>query len=260
MLVKIFSNFSRYEITVLEGVCKRFRFVCRSNDVWKKFLMTSQGIHLPKKVSKKLAFQYMWANSIIIGKERWYPVMLPDLATYEQELRKEEMQKSAAASQSKLVVYHRLNPVYPFATKCINDEGNSAMVQMVQLLFDYFRHIDEMIPEEREGFYDYQDCFIRDGRTCIMWANYVNKSSVSMEILYNLESCSFLNPSVAIKVDSSGNRINLDGVNYRLNADLFYQIKAIIDKSRNYAYYPCNHGCMIHDADAKSFPYSRTRP
>jgi hypothetical protein len=257
ILVKICSNLSPYEITILEGVCKTFEIVCCSDEVWQEFLMISPGIILPKERRKKAAFQYMWANSIIVGKERWYPVVLPDLAKYEDELRKEEMQQSAAASESKFVVYHRLNPMYPLTTKCINNE-DPAMVKIVQLVFDQFGYIDELTPEDRGGFHDHEDLFIRDARTCILWSCYVNKRNVLSEVVYNLESLSILNPDNNIGVDFSGNRTNLDGANYRLNKDLFHQIKAIVDKSRNYANYSCNHGCTIDDAYTSSFPYARS--
>ena len=252
MLFKIFSNFSPYELTILAGVCKKFRTVCRSDKVWEKFVMGTPGI-LPKKGSKISVFQHMWANSIIIGKERWYPVVLPDLAEYDAELRKEEMQQCGQAS--KLDVYHRLNPTYPLTTDCINSE-DPAMLKIVQLLFDYFGYVDELTPDERQGMYDYEEYFVRDARTCILWSSYVNKCDVLHEILHNLESKSILNPDNGVDVDLSGDRINLDAANYRLNEDLFSQIKAIVDKSRNYAIYRCNNGSTIID-DTTIFPYSR---
>ncbi len=232
----------------------RFRRVCRSDEVWQEFL---PGIPPPEEGRKKVAFEYMWANSVIVGEERWYPVDLPDLAKYEDELRKEEMQQSAGASESKLVVYCRLNPMYPLTTKCINDQ-DPAMVKIVQLVFDQFGYTDELAPEDRGGFHDYDDYFIRDARTCILWSRYANKRSVLLEVVYNLESVSILNPSDNIDVDFSGNRKNLDSANYRLSEDLFCQIKAIVDKSRKYANYSCNYGCTVNDAYTFSFPYARS--
>ena len=254
ILVKIFSNFSPHELMIYACVCKKFRTVCRSDQLWEKFVMTIPGI-LPKEGNKISVFQHMWANSIIIGKERWYPVKLPDLAAYDAKLRKEEMQQCGEASEAALAVYHRLNPMYPLTTDCINNE-KPAMVEIVQLLFDYFGYVDKLTPEERQGMYDYEEYFVRDARTCNLWSHYVSKPEALLEILNNLESTSILNPDITIEVDLSGNRINLDAANYRLNEDLFNQIKAIVDKSRNYAIYRCNYGSTIMDYTT-IFPFSR---
>ena len=52
--------------------------------------MDFPGISLPKKATKELIFRQMWMDSIRTGKERWYPLLLPDLAEYQADLRSEE--------------------------------------------------------------------------------------------------------------------------------------------------------------------------
>lgn len=234
-------------------MCKTFRNVCGSDDIWKKFVMTSPGIELPEEGMKD-SFIHMWKNCIMIGKERWYSVVLPDLVKYEDELRKEEMQRSTLASESKLVVYHRLNPIYPLSTDCVDDEKSNdpALVEFFEYIFNQFGFVDDISQEE---IWD-DDVVIKDGKSCRLWSSATVKYGVMLEVVYNLESVSILNPDSDICVDISGEKM-INCVNSRLNEVLFRQIAAIVDKSKNYAFYPCNYGSVVRDAYTSSFMYSR---
>ena len=144
VLFSLFCYLSIQDLSKASCVCKYWNTLIKNSDaLWKKFLPHFNGFRFtPTKVKTTYeAVKEIWQNSVLIGKEIWYPNPLPDLKRFDERLRKAEYHHFYGCN-STTVLMLRLNPCYEFTTKG-KEQSDTTMREMCEKIWEKFGGKDE---------------------------------------------------------------------------------------------------------------------